>query len=140
MQGSDVAALVARHARRFHEVVGYEHHVASPLGAWLLLALCGPASSGEERRQREDALGCDVDEAASVGDGLLEEPHPAVGAAAAVWNREGAGYPGWLAGLPASVERGPIPSQDEADAWARERTYGLIERFPITMTDQLKTR
>ena len=131
MQVSEVAALVARYARRFHEVVGHEHHVASPLGAWLLLALCGPATSGEERRQLEDVLGCDVDEAASIAGGLLEQPHPVVGAAAAVWNKEGKGDPGWLAGLPPSVERGPIPSQGEADAWAREHTFGLIERFPL---------
>jgi hypothetical protein len=39
--------------------------------------------------------------------------------------------------LPAGVERGPIPSQDEADAWAREHTFGLIERFPIMITDNI---
>jgi hypothetical protein len=137
MQVSEVAALVARYARRFHEVVGYEHHVASPLGAWLLLALCGPATSGEERRQFEDVLGCDVDEAASIAGGLLEQPHPLVGAAGAVWNREGAGNPSWLAGLPAGVERGPIPTQDVADAWAREHTFGLIKRFPIPIDDKI---
>jgi hypothetical protein len=131
MQASDVAALVARYARRFHEVVGYEHHVASPLGAWLLLALCGAATRGEERRQLEDVLGCDADGAASVAAGLLEAPHPAVAAAAAVWNKKGKGDPSWLAWLPPGVERGPIPSQEEADAWAREHTFGLIERFPL---------
>jgi hypothetical protein len=137
MQASDVAGLVARYARRLHEVAGDEHHVASPLGAWLLLALCGPATQGEERHALEDVLGCGVDEAASVAEELLEQPHPLVGAAAAVWNREATGDPRWLAGLPASLERGPIPSQDEADAWAREHTFGLIERFPITINDKI---
>ncbi len=134
MQVSEVAALVARYARRIHGVIGTEHHVASPLGAWLLLALCGSATRSDERRPLESVLGCDVDEAASVAAGLLEVPHPVVGAAAAVWNMEGAGDPGRLAGLPASVERGSIPNQDEADAWAQEHTFGLIERFPITIT------
>jgi hypothetical protein len=133
MQVSELAALVSRYARRLHEVAGTGHHVASPLGAWLLLALCGPAAHGDERRGLEDVLGCDLDEAASVAAALLETPHPVVGAAAAVWNKEGKGDPSWFAGLPAGVERGPIPSQAAADAWAREHTFGLIERFPITI-------
>jgi hypothetical protein len=111
MQASDVAGLVARYARRLHEVAGDQHHVASPLGAWLLLALCGPATQGEERCALEDVLGCGVEEAASVAGDLLEQPHPLVGAAAAVWNRGATGDPRWLAGLPASVERGPIPAR-----------------------------
>ena len=137
MQMSDVALLVMRYARRFHEVAGTGHHVASPLGAWLLLALCGPATQGEERRALEGALGCGVEEAASVAGELLKQPHPLVGAAAAVWNRGQAGDQRWLAGLPAGVERGPIPTQDEADAWTREHTFGLIEQFPITITDEV---
>jgi hypothetical protein len=137
MQVPELASLIARYARRFHEVAGTKHHVASPLGAWLLLALCGPVTRGATRRELENVLGCDAGEAAAVAAGLLEAPHPVVGAAAAVWNRAGAGDPGWLAGLPDSVERGPIPSQAEADAWARERTFGLIERFPLTITDEV---
>ncbi|HEX2322341.1 MAG TPA: hypothetical protein VHJ18_25450 [Streptosporangiaceae bacterium] len=131
MQVSDVAGLVTQYARRLHEVAGGQHHVASPLGAWLLLALCGPATHREERRALEDVLGCGVEQAASVAGELLERPHPLVGAAAAVWNRGRTGDPRWLAGLPAAVERGPIPSQDEADAWVREHTFGLIETFPL---------
>ena len=84
MQMSDVALLVMRYSRRFHEVAGTGHHVASPLGAWLLLALCGPATQGEERRALEGVLGCGVEEGASVAGELLEQPHPLVGAAAAV--------------------------------------------------------
>lgn len=137
MHASEAAGLVARYARTFHAVVGDRHHVASPLGAWLLLALCGPAAGGADRRELADVLGCEPDEAAAVAAALLEAPHPAVGAAAAVWNKEGAGDPRWLAGLPASVERGPVPGQDEANAWARERTFGLIDRFPITITDDI---
>ena len=35
---------VAGYARRLHAAAGPGHHVASPLGAWLLLALCAPAT------------------------------------------------------------------------------------------------
>src|SRR5262245_35785905 len=134
---ADLAGLVSGYARRFHAVIGSRHHVASPLGAWLLLALCAPAASGAERRDLVDVLGCEPQEAAAIAAGLLETPHPLVSAAAAVWNMAGRGNEQWLAGLPASVERGPIPRQDEADEWAREHTLGLIEKFPLTITQQV---
>src|SRR5262249_60252001 len=69
--------------------------------------------------------------------GPLETPHPRGAGAAAVWNAAGTGDEQWLSGLQASVERGPIPSQDEADRWAREHTLGLIERFPLKITDEI---
>jgi hypothetical protein len=56
MAAADLAGLVARYARRFHAVIGWRHHVASPLGAWLLLALCAPAASGAQRRELIDVL------------------------------------------------------------------------------------
>jgi hypothetical protein len=133
---SDLAGLVTRYARRFHAVIGPQHHVASPSGACLLLALCARAASGDERRELIDVLGCEPEEAAALAAGLVETPHPLVSAAAAVWNMAGMGDEQWLAALPASVERGPIPSQDEADRWAREHTLGLIEKFPLKITDE----
>ena len=137
VQASELADLVGRYARRFHEVAGSGHHVASPLGAWLLLALCVPAARGEERRALGDVLGCEPADAAAVAAELLAAPHPVIGAAAAVWNTAGSGDPDWLAGLPDGVERGPIPSQDAADRWAREHTFGLIERFPLVISDAI---
>lgn len=134
---ADLAGLVASYAQRFHAVIGSRHHVASPLGAWLLLALCAPAASGAQRRELVDVLGCEPEEAAAFAAGLLEAPHPLVSAAAAVWNKAGWGDEQWLARLPAIVERGPIPSQDDADRWAREHTLGLIERFPLEITDEI---
>src|SRR5262245_46451235 len=134
---ADLAGLVSGYARRFHAVIGSRHHVASPLGAWLLLALCAPAASGAERRALVDVLGSEPEEAVAIAAGLLETPHALVSAAAAVWNAAGKGNEHWLAGLPASVERGPIPSQGEADQWAREHTLGLIEKFPLPITDAI---
>ena len=46
---SDVATAIARYAQRFHAACD-GHHVASPLGAWLLLALCASASTGRDPR------------------------------------------------------------------------------------------
>jgi len=130
-----VADYVARYAARLHAAAGDRHHVASPLGAWLLLALAAPASTGEDREILTDVLGCDVDAAARAAADLLADPHPLVAAAAAVWTAQGytgtAGFRAWLAGLPDAVTTGELPGQAELDSWAREHTFGLIRRFPI---------
>ncbi|HEU5421464.1 MAG TPA: hypothetical protein VFV41_27520 [Streptosporangiaceae bacterium] len=126
---------LAGYARRLHRAAGPGHHVASPLGAWLLLALCAPASSGRSRAALTEALGCDADTAARIAASLLERPHPLVPSAAAVWALPGAPLPpafgSWRDGLPDAVQRGPLPGQAARDAWAREHTAGLIERFPL---------
>ncbi len=120
-----VADAVAGYASRFHAAVGARHHVASPLGAWLLLALIGGAP---------EALGMPAADAARHARRLLDDPHPAVATATAAWTREAPPAAAeWLAGLPAAVARGPVPTQDEADAWARRHTFGLIDHFPLTI-------
>jgi hypothetical protein len=130
-----ITAPLARYARQFHQVAGAGHHVASPLGAWLLLALAGPACAGDDLRQLEEILGADADAAAGFAAELLAHPHPAVHAAAAVWGGNGpaagARIASWRAGLPPQVDTGPVPGQAELDAWARGHTRGLIDRFPI---------
>jgi hypothetical protein len=138
LTATDVAAPLARYARRFHAVVGEGHHVASPLGAWLLLALCATASEGETRQALADTLGCEVADAADLAAALLATPHPLVPAAAAAWIRPGFmtdQVSRWLAGLPPQVETGPLPAQADLDAWARRHTFGLIEKFPLEEKD-----
>lgn len=131
-----LAGCLHGYARRLHATGGAQHHVASPLGAWLLLGLAGTATTGAERPALADVLGCDVAEAARLATGLLANPHPLVAAAAAAWTAPGKAPPGAFGqpGLPDSVQVGPLPTQAELDAWAREHTFGLIDRFPI-MTD-----
>jgi hypothetical protein len=130
-----VAGPVARYAARLHAAAGDRHHVASPLGAWLLLALAAPASAGADREMLRDVLGCDIDAAARSAAELLADPHPLVAAAAAVWTAPAytgtAGFQEWQASLPASVTTGDLPGQAELDSWAREHTFGLIRRFPV---------
>jgi hypothetical protein len=133
-----IADCVARYASRLHASIGTEHHVASPLGAWLLLALAGPASTGGDRAVLTDVLGCDVEVAAAAAADLLSRPHPLVASAAAVWTAGGTplddSFEQWLAGLPAEVSSGALPDQAELDRWASEHTFGLIKRFPIDLT------
>lgn len=132
---TDQASLIARYARTFHDVIGPGHHVASPLGAWLLLALCAPATRGAEADTLADVLGGGADEVAAIAAEMLAAPHPLVAAAAATWSRPGAADERWLAGLPPAVARGDIPGQAELDRWARDHTFGLIEKFPLHVGD-----
>ncbi|MCI4061130.1 hypothetical protein MRQ36_00500 [Micromonospora sp. R77] len=53
---STLQDALARYAARLHAAAGPGHHVTSPLGAWLLLALCAPAASGGERDALADVL------------------------------------------------------------------------------------
>jgi Serpin (serine protease inhibitor) len=134
LTAADVAVPLAGYARRLHAVAGSRHHVASPLGAWLLLALCAPASTGQTRDSLNGVLGCDGAEAAELASGLLAAPHPQVPAAAAVWHRRTSEtLARWLDGLPPQVETGPLTTQAALDAWARRHTFDLIERFPVTI-------
>ncbi|MER7892983.1 hypothetical protein ABTX15_24485 [Micromonospora sp. NPDC094482] len=125
---------VVRYAQRMHGLVDDGHHIASPLGAWLLLALVGPAAAGDTRAALAEVLGVDVDTAAATAEALLVAPHPLVASASALWERTPfEQLATWRATLPASTETGPLPDQPTLDAWARERTAGLIESFPLVV-------
>ncbi|HUC55835.1 MAG TPA: hypothetical protein VMA95_00430 [Streptosporangiaceae bacterium] len=130
----DLASEVAHYAATFHDVIGYGHHVASPLGAWLLLALAAPAAAGEDAATLARLLGGGAAGAAGQAADLLAAPHPLVAAAAAVWGHPGALSKDWLAGLPAAVNRGEVPAQTDLDRWARDHTFGLIENFPLRVS------
>jgi hypothetical protein len=141
LTATELASPLARYAERFHTALGDGHHVASPLGAWLLLALAASAARGDERAQLVDVLGIDVDQAAATARALLSELHPLVGAAAAVWHRPEVitdALNAWLRALPDAIETGGMPTQVEADAWAREHTLGLIGEFPLELTEDVK--
>ncbi|TDC41266.1 hypothetical protein [Micromonospora sp. KC213] len=131
---------LARYAARLHAGVGDRHHVASPLGAWLLLALAAPATTGGARAELDDALGLDATTAAGLAAALVDTPHPLVPSATAVWHRTGYDPPplaAWRATLPRSTATGPLPDQAGLDAWAREHSLGLIDRFPLTVTPRV---
>ena len=131
------STLLRRYAERFDARTLGEHGVASPLGLWLLLALLAPATTGAARERLEAELGTTADDAAARAAALLAVAHPAVHAAVAVWDLPvflGPAFAAWATGLPATVERGDVPSQAEADAWADAHTGGLVRRFPVEIT------
>jgi hypothetical protein len=123
---------VTTYAARLHAAAGDRHHVASPLGAWLLAALCAPAARGSDADELTAALGTDLDTAAATAAALLDGGHDAVLAAAGLWTRGGS----WPAPLPAAVETGDLPDRAWLDAWAERHTLGLIRRFPVTVTPE----
>ena len=131
---SDLASSIARYAERMHAAAGREHHVASPIGAWLILALVGPAAQGEPANQLGEALGMDFERAAAAAAALLSQPHPLVSAGTALWarpDRSTLALDDWLRRLPKQVARGPLPSQAAADRWASKSTGGQIRSFPL---------
>jgi hypothetical protein len=131
---NEVAQCIARYAKFVHATIGPTHHVASPLGLWMLLALAASAARAEERSKLADALGMEVDRAvASVG-ALLKSAHPAVSGALAAWKRHEAStlvLDAWLRGLPKQVSRGWLPAQAAADGWASRHTRRMVRSFPI---------
>ena len=131
-----LAEAIAGYARRVHGTIGPVHHVASPLGAWLVLALAARTASGPVRADLAPILGMDPEEAVRFATDLLADPHPLVRAAASAW-RGPAGrtdrVAAWLRGLPAPVATGDVDRQDTLDRWAAEQTDGLIDRFPVTI-------
>ena len=131
---------VVRYARRLHAVTGTGQHVASPLGAWLLLALSGAAASGRSRDDLADALGCPVQTAAATAGELLARPHPQVPSASGFWRRPVVDTPAlarWLAGLPGRADTGYLSGQAALNEWARQHTFGLIKEFPIALTSDV---
>ena len=106
----------------------------------MLLALCSTLADTENRSELEEVLGVDAEEAARFAAELLAEPHPLLAAGAGLWMRPLGSMPAvekWMAELPAVVTAGDIPTQDALDAWAAERTQGLIEHFPVAVTPDL---
>jgi hypothetical protein len=131
-----LAPLLARYGGRLHVRADGAHHVASPLGAWLVVAPCAPLARGGLRSQLSEVLGVDPEEAARLAAELITHPHPAGDCGVAVWNRRDIDpdeLRRWRAMLPALVESGDVPDQRTLDAWAKARTLGLIDRFPLEL-------
>jgi hypothetical protein len=106
------------------------------LGAWLLLALCSTVAGGRTRRDLEDILGADADEATELTGRLLASSHPLVGCAVGLWDREEESPESvspWKRGLPPEVQTGVIPTQAELDRWAERNSMGIIRKFPIAV-------
>jgi hypothetical protein len=133
---SELAGAISRYAERVHGRLGDQHHVVSPLGAWALVALCSSSADDSNEPELRDILGIAPRQAASSANDLLGHPHPAVGAAAALWARASLlteATRRWPPPWPPGVELGELPTPGQLDAWADRNTFGLIKRFPLSI-------
>ena len=84
------------------------------------------------------STGCSASQAADLLAGFLDEPTQlALRSAMALWVRSAdrsTRLVEWSATLPAAIERGPVPSQGDADSWVDRRTEGLITRLRSTVS------
>ncbi|MGQ4481843.1 serpin family protein [Streptomyces sp. SAS_276] len=116
--------------------------VFSAAGVWPLLAFLADGASGAARAELADAVGIPGDQAAAAARELLAGMAAMRGlnSALGLWTGpELAVREEWRAGLPAGthgVLTEDLPScQRELDAWAAERTGGLIERMPVALDE-----
>jgi hypothetical protein len=136
-----LADVISDYGRRFDAQVLDGHGVASPLGAWLLLALCAPLAADPDHTEHDmvtGLLGMEPHAAATALGELLASLPQSVVVAVAAWHRPGAeraGYLEWAVRQPPGVEQGPLPSQAEADGWAGRHTLGMLKRFPADLAD-----
>lgn len=112
----------------------------SGAGAWPLLALLAAAADGQARAELEAAVGRPADSADAGARDLLStlSGSPTVRSALGVWARAELPVTAWWTGaVPAGV-RGELSGNARharavLDAWAAERTGGLIEAMPVAV-------
>ncbi|MFF5469346.1 serpin family protein [Streptomyces achromogenes] len=115
--------------------------VFSAPGVWPLLAFLADGAAGPARAELAGALGVPADQAARAARELLAGLASVSGldAALGLWTHHGLRLrEEWRAGLPAGAHGrfgdDLVTAQERLDAWAAERTGGLVERMPVTLT------
>ncbi|WP_443049844.1 serpin family protein [Streptomyces sp. NBC_00287] len=115
--------------------------VFSAVGVWPLLAFLADGAAELTREELAEALGVPADQAASAGRELLGALDSVDGldSALGIWTRRTLEpRPEWVAGLPAQthgVLGGDLGAdQKTLDAWAAERTGGLVDAMPVELT------
>jgi len=124
---------------------GTESVVLSGAGVWPLLAFLAAGAAGAGRAELERAVGVNAADAAPAARAVLEtlEASSAVRSALGLWT--GAGLtlrPEWVGQIPADA-RGeltgdPDRDRERLDAWAGERTDGLIPALPVTVDEDTR--
>ncbi|WP_329095432.1 serpin family protein [Streptomyces sp. NBC_01439] len=145
MRNSTVRAvnrLTTRWAAAAQVPDGNTGTVFTAAGLWPLLALLADGSGGPARAELEQALGIPADAAGRAARELLAALAGVRGlrTATGLWTDAGLPLEGdWSAKLPADA-RGTLTGDPDADAealdaWASDRTDGLIERMPVALDE-----
>lgn len=115
--------------------------VFSAPGLWPLLAFLADGATGPARAELAGALGLPAEQATGAARELLAAQASVAGleAALGLWTHQDLALrEEWRAGLPAGTcgvfGDDLVTAQERLDAWAAERTGGLVERMPVTLT------
>jgi serine protease inhibitor len=135
-----VNGLTARWAREILGGNGGRATVFSAAGVWPLLALIAGGAGGPARGELEQAVGTDAATAAGAAGRLLArvDAMDGVDTAVGLWTRATLPLtPDWLSLLPSGAH-GLFTGDTDADrktldAWAAERTHGMIPRMPVSV-------
>ncbi|MEU9476805.1 serpin family protein [Streptomyces sp. NPDC048191] len=115
--------------------------VLSATGVWPLLAFLADGATGPARAELAAALGVPAGQAAGAARELLAALASVSGldAALGLWTHHALPLrEEWRSGLPAGTYGtfgdDLVTAQERLDAWAAERTGGLVERMPVTLS------
>lgn len=141
---SDHIAAVNRLTTVWLERATDDSGVLSGAGLWPLLAILTSAADEPGRAELADACGLPPEESMAAAQTVLSTMAAADGVDAALgfWAQRAARVrPEWKGELPPGTfgELSGDAAQDQPmlDAWASERTHGLIEHFPVESGPQL---
>jgi len=145
MPGSSLAVLASNAlTARWVELVGTrrEDFTLSGAAVWPLLAALAAGAEGPARGELEQAVGLSADCAlAAAADvvGLIDHAAAAHGAIG-LWVRDDVPLRmPWVSALPAHTRqrlRGtPDDDQFALDAWVKEHTLSIVDRFPVQIDD-----
>ncbi|MFJ3303152.1 serpin family protein [Streptomyces sp. NPDC086549] len=119
--------------------------VFSAAGVWPLLAFLADGAGGAARAELAEALGLPAGRAAGAARELLAAmgAMPGLDTAVGLWTERTLELrEEWEAGLPAEAHgvltHDLAASREALDAWAAKRTGGLIERMPVTLTEDAR--
>ncbi|MFE1558417.1 serpin family protein [Streptomyces sp. NPDC058734] len=143
MRNSTVRAVNRLTARWAAEASGGDGGtVFTAAGVWPLLALLADGAAGPARAELAEALGIPAGDAAEAARELLAALAGVRGlrAATGLWTRTDLPLErAWLAGLPdgtrGTLTGDPAADGKQLDAWAAERTDGLVERMPVALPE-----
>ncbi|MGW1005123.1 serpin family protein [Streptomyces sp. NPDC002520] len=137
--GATVQAVNGLTARWAHALP--EGTVFSAPGVWPLLAFLADGATGPARAELASALGVPAEHAAAAARELMAglEDVSGLDAALGLWTHQALRLrEQWRAGLPARTQGvfgdDLVTAQERLDAWAAERTGGLVERMPVRLT------
>lgn len=126
--------IIDNFSKTFHEEFD-GHRVASPLGAWMLLAYVAVEHPNPSEKLIAH-LGCSTAEAKEMLLILMKDKPAVLATAINAWiSTENGGFGSVQNWIKAAAGVGDIevktPTEEELNAWAKEKSLGLIETFPL---------